>query len=145
MRQTDPSNINLPYMMQSVADWIMSDDGQNRNEQRLAEAESLILEARPLFVRHYGENHVATISADDSLATLALTRGDLARAEGMREEVLRRFRQAEEGGYSHILSLLYLAEAKLALGKGTEAETLFGQALELGRRSWGASDPGLRV
>ena len=141
MRQTDPENVNLPYMLQSLAHWIMSGERESRNESRLAEAESLILEARPLFVHHYGENHIATISADSSLATLALTRGDLARAESMREELLRHYRQVDEGGYNHIWALFYLAEVKLRLGKETEAETLFEQALEMGRRSWGTNDP----
>jgi len=35
---------------------------------------------------------------------------------------------------------IYLAEVKFALGKKTEAETLIGQALELGRVKWGAND-----
>ncbi|MEJ7618500.1 MAG: hypothetical protein WKF30_16385, partial [Pyrinomonadaceae bacterium] len=55
-------------------------------------------------------------------------------------ENLRRFRQADEGGYNHTWALFNLAEAKLALGKGAEAETLFGQASELGRGRWGAND-----
>jgi tetratricopeptide (TPR) repeat protein len=140
MRQTDPENVNLPHMLQSLAGWIRSGEQQNRSESRLAEAESLLLEAKTLFTRHHGENHGATISADGSLATLALTRGDLARAESMREEVLRRYRQAEEGSDGHIRAFLSLAEIKLALGKGEEAETLFTQATELGRAQWGAND-----
>ncbi|CAN5500028.1 hypothetical protein BH20ACI3_BH20ACI3_36160 [soil metagenome] len=138
MRQTDPDNINLPYMLQSLAGGIMRGEQQTRNESRLAEAESLILEAKTLFIRHYGEDHGSTITADGNLSTLALTRGDLARAESIREEILRRYRQA--GGYSHIWGLVDLAEVKLALGKGTEAETPFGKASELGRRQWGATD-----
>lgn len=140
MRQTDPGNVNLPYMLQSLGAQIVSGERQTGNESRLAEAESLILEAKNLFTRHYGENHLATISADSSLATLALTRGDLMRAESIREEVLRRYRQAEEGGYSHIWAHFYLAETKLALGKDAEAEMIFGQASELGRRQWGAKN-----
>ena len=141
MRQTDPGNVNLPYMLQTLAGGIMSGERESRNESRLAEAERLILEAKTLFIRHYGENHVATISADGNLAMLALTRGDLVRAESIREENLRRFRQADEGGYNHIWALFGLAEVKLAQGKATEAETLIGQALEMGRRSWGTNDP----
>ena len=140
MRQTDPNNVNLPYMLQQLATWIMRSEKQSRNAHRLAEAESVIHEARPLFVRHYGEDHLATVSADATLATLAFTRGDLARAEIMREEVLRRYRQVDGEGSSYIWTLFYLAELKLALGKEREAETLTGQALELGRRKWGAND-----
>ncbi len=93
-----------------------------------------------MIVRHYGEDHVATLTVGTQMATLARTRGDLARAESIREENVRRFRQVAEGDYNHIWELFYLAEAKLALGKGAEAETLFGQASELGRRQWGAND-----
>jgi len=38
------------------------------------------------------------------------------------------------------MGLFFLAEIKLALGKVAEAETLFGQALDMGRRQWGAND-----
>lgn len=139
MRETDPDNVNLPYMLQTLAHTIMSGENQNKNERRLAEAESLILELKPLFIRHYAENHLATISADDSLAILALTRGEFARAENIREELVRRYRQKGEGEYSHIWSLYYLGEAKLALGKGAEAEALFEHAIELGGKHWGAN------
>lgn len=140
MRQTDPDNVNLPYMLQSLASWIMSGEKRNKNESRLAEAEKLILEAKSLFTRHYGENHLATISADSSLATLARTRGDLPRAERIRKELIERYRQVEDVGHNYIWALCYLAEIKLALGKVTEAEMLFGQALQLGRKQWGATD-----
>ncbi|HEX6188944.1 MAG TPA: serine/threonine-protein kinase [Pyrinomonadaceae bacterium] len=140
MRQTDRDNVNLPYMLQSLAQWIISGEKQSRNESRLAEAESFILEARPLFIRHYGEDHVATISADGSLAMLALTRGDLAQAERINQELIGRYQQAEGGAIIHTGALLNLAEIKLALGKVAEAEELFGQALEEGRREWGATD-----
>ena len=139
MRQTDPDNVNLPYMLQSLAGGITSTE-KDKNEIRLGEAERLILEAKTLFTRHYGETHVATLSADSSLANLASTRGDLPRAEHIREELVRAYMQAENGGHNHIRSLFYLAEIKLALGKVAEAETLFGQALEMGRRQWGAND-----
>jgi serine/threonine protein kinase len=140
MRQTDPDNVNLPYMLQSLASWIISGERRNKDESRLAEAESLVLESKSLFVRHYGEDHGPTLTVGHQMALLARTRGDLARAESIREENVRRFRQFAEGGHDHIWALFYLAEAKLALGKSTEAETIFAQAAELGRRQWGAND-----
>ncbi len=140
MRQTDPGNVNLPYMLQTLAGWLGRDQRRHKNETRLAEAESLVLEAKTLFTRHYGENHVATISADDSLAILSLVRGDVARAESLREDIVSRYRRAEEGGHHHIWALFYLADVKLALGKSEEAEKHFRQASELGRRQWGAND-----
>jgi len=140
MRQTDPENVNLPYMLHSLAGWISEDEKRSRNEDRLAEAERLIFEARPLFVRYYGEDHSATRTVEKNLALLALARGDLAQAERMREGFVRR---AKEAGDDHSWDLFYLAEVKLALGKEAEAEALFEQALELGRRQWGANDPRL--
>ncbi|MDQ3627077.1 MAG: serine/threonine-protein kinase [Verrucomicrobiota bacterium] len=140
MRQTDPENVNLPYMLHSLAGWISEGEKRSRNEDRLAEAERLIFEARPLFVRYYGEDHSATRTVEKNLALLALARGDLARAERMREGFVRR---AKEAGDDHSWDLFYLAEVKLALGKEAEAEALFEQALELGRRQWGANDPRL--
>jgi len=143
MRRTDPENVNLPYMLQSLAHWLMSAE-HGGSESQMAEAERLIHEAKTLFLRHYGENHVATLTADSSLATLARSRGDLARAESIREELVGRFRRAGEGGYSHAWAIYYLAEVKLALGKGAEAEALFAQAADLARRHGGADDGSLR-
>ena len=157
MRRADPGNVNLPYMLEYLAFWIMSDEGAGRNDGRLAEAEELVEEAKLLFLNHYSENHTTIITADTALAALARMRGDAARAaaimeenlrrfrqvEGEREESLRRFAQTDEGGYYHIWALFYVAEAKLALGKASEAESLFKQALALGRGQWGANDPRL--
>ncbi|HWS55676.1 MAG TPA: serine/threonine-protein kinase [Pyrinomonadaceae bacterium] len=140
MRRTDPENVNLPHMLQSLANWNMSAGRGGRDESRLAEAESLILEAKALFTRQHGEGHVFTLTADGSLAQLARARGDLAREESIREELVVRFRRAHEGGYNHIWAVFYLAEVKRALGKGAEAEALFAQAGELGRKHWGADD-----
>lgn len=99
MRQTNPDDVNLTYMLQSLAHWIMRGEQKERNESRLAEAESMILEAKTLFTRHYGENHVSTITAGHSLALLARTRGDLETAERLSEGYLRRHKEADEGGY----------------------------------------------
>jgi serine/threonine-protein kinase len=140
MRTTGPDDVNLPYMLQTLAGRIMTGERERRDEGRLAEAESMILEEKSLFLRHYGANHGSTVSADSDLATLALTRGDLARAEQIREEVLKRDQQDREGSYGHIWSLVNLAEVKLARGKAAEARTLLDQATELGRRQWGAHD-----
>lgn len=138
MRQTDPENVNLPYMLQQLAAHICVGEKRSRNENRLEEAERLIVEARRLFVRHYGEHHTATLTVEAGVATLAFLRGDLARAETMMEEIVLR---GKEEGNEDTEWLFSLAEVKLALGKGAEAEALFEQALELGRRQWGASDP----
>ena len=138
MRQTDPENVNLPYMLQELVAHICVGEKRSRNENRLEEAERLISEARRLFVRHYGEHHRATLTAEGSTARLTFARGDLARAETMMEGVVLR---AKERGYEDTMWLFSLAEVKLALGKGAEAEALFEQTLELGRRQWGADDP----
>lgn len=140
MRQTDAADINLPYMLQVLAHWIMRAEQQERNESRLAEAETMILEAKTLFMRHYGENHGATFSTDHSLALLARARGDLETEERLLESNLRRHREIEEGSYGHIRALFYVAKVQLERGKVREAETLFGEALAMGRRQWGAND-----
>ena len=140
MRETDPDNVNLPYMLQTRASQIMADETRKSDESSLAEAERLISEAKTLFLQHYGENHVATITADGSLAQLAQTRGDFALAERLAEEVLRRSQEIDDQGYNYIGGLFLLGTIKLAAGKTVEAETLFAQALELGRTQWGADD-----
>jgi serine/threonine-protein kinase len=140
MRRTDANNVNLPYMLQSLAGWVMSEEKQSKNEKRLLEAEGLILEAKQLFIHHYGENHLATLTAEYSLAQLASARGDLALAESIREAALERFRESDIGDYSHIWALFGLAEIKLARGKEGEAEELFAQSLDFARRRWSSDD-----
>ncbi|MET0645088.1 MAG: serine/threonine-protein kinase [Pyrinomonadaceae bacterium] len=145
MRETDPENVNLPYMLQTLASWVMHGGREGGDEGRLAEAEGLIREAKTLFTRHYGENHIATITAESSLASLARARGDLALEEGIREELVGRFGEVEGGEYDHVRAMFNLATVKLRLGKRAEAEKLFGQAVELGRARWGAPDPRLAL
>ncbi|HVQ40399.1 MAG TPA: hypothetical protein VMS31_22850, partial [Pyrinomonadaceae bacterium] len=134
MRQTDPDNVNLPYMLQSLASWIISSEKQKKNESRLAEAESLILESRLLFIRHYGEDHGSTLTVDVQLATLAGIRGDLTRAENIKHEYLRRLREVGAQKSSQIMAMVSLAETKIALGKVAEGESLISEALAMGRR-----------
>jgi hypothetical protein len=123
-----------------LAGWIMTMEKLTKNESRLAEAESLILESRALFLRHYGESHEATISVGSQLAILALTRGEQARAESIKEETVRGYRLPGQGNTEHISARVSLAGTKFALGKRAEAETLISQALELGRKQWGPTD-----
>lgn len=140
MRRTDPENVNLPHMLQAMGHRITKAEGERRDASRLAEAEALILEAQSIFIRTEGESANSTTSTYSTLAFLALARGDLARSERLREEVLRRYLQTHEGLYQHIWALVYLGEVKLKLGKNAEAETMFQQSLELARQRWSAND-----
>jgi serine/threonine-protein kinase len=140
MRRTDPENVNLPHMLQALGQTIAKAERESRDGSRLAEAETLILEAQTIFTRSYGENHVTTVSTYGSLAHVALARGDLPRAESLREEVLRHYQQTDQGSYEHIWALFYVGEVKRKLGKEAEAETFFRQALELARKRWDAND-----
>ncbi len=140
MRRTDPENVNLPYMLQTLGEQIVKAERESRDVSRLAEAESLILEAKTIFTRQQGESSDATVSTDNSLIKLALVRGDLVRAESLSKEVLRHFEQTQPGSYSHISALVFVGEVKLRQGKEAEAETFFRQGLELARRHWSAND-----
>jgi serine/threonine protein kinase len=138
MRQTDPDNVNLPYMLQQLAMWTIATEKEGRNKDRLMEAEAQILEAKTLFIRRYGENHGSTFTADSNLATLAQARGDLELAKTLGEEYVGNIRRVDEGGHSNIWGLFNLGEVYRLLGDGREAEKLFGEALEMGRRKYGA-------
>jgi hypothetical protein len=155
MRAADAGNVNLPYMLEYLAFWLMSAEGESRTAERLREAEALLEEARLLFIPHYGEIHTTIATLDHALVLLARLRGDAARAEETRlrnvkrfaeleqtrQESLARFRETDAGGYYHIWALFYLAEAKLALGKTDEAEPLVLEAVERARATWSAGDP----
>jgi eukaryotic-like serine/threonine-protein kinase len=140
MRRTDPQNPNLPHMVQTLGERIVKAERQTRDASRLAEAERLILEAKAFFTRLLGESDGNTISTDSSLASLEIVRGDLARAESLSKEVLRRFEQTKPGTYVHISAIAYVGEVKLRQGKEREAETFFRQAMELARGHWSAND-----
>jgi serine/threonine-protein kinase len=140
MRRTDPQNPNLPHMLQTLGERIVKAERQRRDASRLAEAETAILEAKAIFTRLLGESDGNTTSTDSSLASLALVRGDLARAESLSKEVLRRFEQTRPGTYLHISALVYVGEVKLRQGQEAEGEAFFRQALELARGRWSAND-----
>lgn len=140
MRKTDPENVNLSHMLQSLGENITKAASESRDLSRLTEAEALILEARAIFARTKGEDHGGTVSTYASLAKVATARGDLALAVSLREEVLRRYRQTHEGSQTHIWALFYLGEAKLQRGKESEAEELFREALKMARESWSPDD-----
>jgi len=140
MRRTDPENANLPHMLQTLGERIIKAERESREASRLAEAESLILEAKAIFTRRGGESNEATIATDNSFAKLAIVRGDLARAESISKDVLRRFQQTYPGSYAHITALIYVGEVKLRLGKEAEAEAFFRQSMELARRRWSANN-----
>ena len=140
MRQTEPGNINLPYMLQALGAEIITAAKKTGDQSRLPEAEKLIAEAKELFIRHYGDHHIATYTTETNFATLAQARGDFAKAERMQEEALRKFRQVDAEGASHIRALFELGEIKLAAGKAAEAESLFARAMEIARRQWDSDD-----
>jgi len=139
MRKTGPDNVNLPYMLQTLASRILKRPDIDANG--LAESENLILEAKTLFTRHYGNEHVATLSADMSLAQLERRRGNLKKAESMVQENIAHLRLAKDGEHGYIWSLFELGDVSRELGKVIEAETLFMQAEDAGRKHWGAEDP----
>ncbi len=140
MRRTDPENLNLPYMLQSLAQWIAESEKERRNTSHLDEAEVFILEAQTIFKRRNGENDGSTVSTYQTLASIALARGDLEQAEKFRTEALRRYVQTQAGSYEHIWALAYLADVKRRLGKEAEAESYFRQSLKLARARWSAKD-----
>ncbi len=140
MRRTDPENVNLPYMLQSLAELIANIEKEQRNASRLAEAEAVVIEAQSIFKRRKGESDGATISTYNTLASIALTRGDLVRAESFSAEALRQYEQTHQGLFEHIWALSYLGEVKLRQGKEAEAENLFRQSLEMARKHWSVND-----
>ncbi len=140
MRRTDPDNVNLPHMLQSLAVRIAEIEKERRTPSHLAEAEAFILEAQSLFKRRNGGSDSATVSTYNTLASIALARGDLVAAESFSGVALKHFEQTRAGLWEHIWALAWLGEVKHKMGKESEAEALFGQALELARKRWSAND-----
>jgi len=141
MRKNAPDNVNLPYMLQTLASRLLK--RTNLDADVLAEAENLILEAKTLFTRHYGKEHVATLSADTTLAQLERRRGNLKKAESIIQDNVAQYRLAKDGEHGYIWSLFELGDICLELGKATEAEAFYKQAEDEGRKHWRADDPQL--
>jgi len=127
-------------MLQTLGGIILFTEKQTKSEARLGEAESLFLECRPLFVRHYGEDHGSTISADSNLAQLAAFRGDLSGAESLFADILEHHRRIGSSKDVEMGALLRIASIKLATGRSAEAEAIFDQVLVTGRSIWDTND-----
>jgi serine/threonine-protein kinase len=139
MRKTGPDNVNLPYMLQTLAGRLIS-KRPDPGPDGFAEAENLLAEAKTLFTHHYGKEHGSTVSADVNLAQLERKRGNLEKAESIFRECIARFRSVKDGGHGYIWSLFELGEVTRELGKAREAESLFKQAEDAGRKQWRTDD-----
>lgn len=140
MRETGPDDVNLPFIMQSLGGWIMRTERKTKDDRRLAEAQSLLLEARPLFIRHYGEDHGSTLSINTTLADLAVLRGNYREAEVLLERNLFEFEQWNGDAAALVSAHLRLGKIRLALGNNAEAKLNFDEALEIARSKYGLDD-----
>lgn len=138
MRQTESTNVNLPYMLQTLAGWLASDKRKVRTQAHFDEAEAMNEEARGLFAAVYGEDSRITIGCDYSLADIAIKRGDLDRAERILKGYQQRVASPSVEGhvYGYIWSFYYLGEIERLRGKRSEAQASYDHALELGRKKW---------
>ena len=127
MQRTDPHNINLPHMLMTLSTLLL--DNRNASRAQIAEAESLLLQARPLFAEHYAPDHVAVLQLESKFGLIAAARGDFARAEKIEEATLARL-QPEEQRSSYLVAEVELAEDKFALGQAVAAEKLLQEAAE---------------
>ncbi|HEX8734128.1 MAG TPA: serine/threonine-protein kinase [Pyrinomonadaceae bacterium] len=80
MRETNPNNLNLPYMLEAYTSNLMLPDREEYHEKFLREAipptaenkyqlaEKYLLEALPIFRRHYKEDNIAIFQNECKLA-----------------------------------------------------------------------------
>ena len=117
-RSSERGDIYLPYAYQDYAGMLV-------REGRLAEAESSIVHALPLFLDRYGEAHVSTASCYGILGHIAELSGDSVRAE---EHYRRAFGDimtfAERSESNVIESLEPLTRCLINRGRLDEADTL---------------------
>lgn len=140
MRETGPDDINLPYMMQTLGQYAMLNGKRSRDPERLAEAEQLFLEARPLFVKHYSEHHGSTVTIAFNLSELALVRGNFAEGERIAESAVQVFEQWNPGSAGHLTALLHFGRAQIANGNHSAAERSLESALVLARKLYTSTE-----
>ena len=118
----------------------MRTERKTKDDRRLAEDQSLLLDARPLFIRHYGEDHGSTLSINTTLADLAVLRGNYREAEVLLEQNLFEFEQWNGDAAALVSAHLRLGKIRLALGNNAEAKLNFDEALEIARSKYGLDD-----
>ncbi len=125
-RPTERGDIYLPYAYQDYA-------GMLFRMGRLAEAESAIVRALPLFLERYGEAHVATAGCYGDLGHIAELSGDSVQAERCYrrafDDVMKFAGRSEENVLESVESL---ARCLINRGGLDEADSLIKECLATG-------------
>jgi len=117
-RPSERGDIYLPYAYQDYAGMLV-------REGRLAEAESSIVHALPLFLERYGEAHTATASCYGILGHIAELSGDSVRAEEQYRRAFNDIMTFADRSESNVLESLEPLERSLINGgRLGEAEAL---------------------
>ncbi len=117
-RPSERGDIYLPYACQDYAGMLV-------REGRLAEAESSIVHALPLFLERYGEAHTATASCYGILGHIAEQSGDSVRAEQNYRRAFNDIMTFADRSESNVLeSLEPLERSLINRGRFDEAEAL---------------------
>jgi hypothetical protein len=117
-RPSERGDIYLPYAYQDYAGMLV-------REGRLAEAESSIVHALPLFLERYGEAHTATASCYGILGHIAEQSGDSTRAEQHYRRAFNDIMAFADRSESNVLeSLEPLERSLIKRGRLGEAEAL---------------------
>jgi serine/threonine-protein kinase len=133
MRNGDPENSNLPFVLEDLA-------GLLCRSGNTTDVEPLLDEAMELFSKRYGDQHITIATVYSRLGALYRARGEMDRAQSMLEEAARRARQLN---YSGLLAenLFALGEIHRMRGEYDEAEALYQEAIDFQQKSVGNSHP----
>jgi serine/threonine-protein kinase len=125
-RPTERGDIYLPYAYQDYAGVLV-------REGRLAEAESSIVHALPLFLERYGEAHTATASCYAILGHIAEQSDDSVRAEQQYRRAFNDIMTFADRSESNVLeSLEPLERSLINRGRLDEAEALINDCVAPG-------------
>jgi tetratricopeptide (TPR) repeat protein len=125
-RSSERGDIYLPYAYQDYAGMLV-------REGRLAEAESAIMHALPLFLERYGEGHYATASCYGILGHVADLSGDSVSAEQFYRRAFNDVMTCADRSEPSVLeSLEPLARSLINRGRLDEADALIRDCLASG-------------
>ncbi|HUI64199.1 MAG TPA: serine/threonine-protein kinase [Bacteroidota bacterium] len=117
-RPAQSGDIYLPYAYQDYSGLLLQ-------EGRLAEAESCIVHALPLFLDRYGEKHIASAACFTLLGHIAEASGDCVRAErNYRRAISNMMSCADRTDANEIESMEALVRCLISRGAFEEADSL---------------------
>jgi eukaryotic-like serine/threonine-protein kinase len=126
-RAVDPNNTNIPYLLADLA-------GSLSGAGETVAAEQAAREGLQLARQRYGDEHVLTNGLLNALGFIYVSRGDLHQGETYQQTALANLSRMPNGRALSAGTLEALGTISRLKGEYERAETLYREAIEIGRQ-----------